>query len=114
MINTGAHNRSQLWGLIKDIKFGMFMTRHKNGHLHSQTMTMRNQIVDEDDRLWTTTANGWFSGGVDYPELALIDVRILHARYWDMKVIMPSCARTSRDPIGGSWLPPQTRQCQPR
>jgi general stress protein 26 len=137
--NTGAgtDNRSQLWSLIKDIKFGMFTTRHQNGHLHSQPMTTRNQLIDEDDRLWffmsrrsapvsdllidrnvnvcfadpgchsyvsvsgeasavsdpaklhrlwTKTASEWFPGGVDDPDLALIEVQILHARYWDMKI----------------------------
>jgi len=135
--NTDTQNRSQLWELIKDIKFGMFTTRHQNGHLHSQPMTTRNQLVDEDDRLWffmsrssapvsdllidrnvnvcfadpgshsyvsvsgeasavrdpaklrllwTKAASEWFPGGVDDPDLALIEVQILHARYWDMKV----------------------------
>lgn len=49
---TDTHERSQLWDLIKDIKFEMFTTLHQNGHLHSQPMTTRNQLVDEDDRLW--------------------------------------------------------------
>ena len=136
MTTADTHDRSQLWALIKDIKFGMFTTRHQNGHLHSQPMTTRNQLVDEDDRLWffmsrsggpvsdllidrnvnvcfadpashsyvsvsgeanavsdpaklrrlwTKAASEWFPGGVDDPDLALIEVQILHARYWDMK-----------------------------
>ena len=137
MTPDDTHHRGQLWALIKDIKFGMFTTRHQNGHLHSQPMTTRNQLVDEDDRLWffmsrssgpvadllidrnvnvcfanpeshsyvsvsgeasavsdpaklrhlwTKTAAEWFPGGVNDPDLALIEVQILHARYWDMKV----------------------------
>ena len=136
MTTADTHDRSQLWALIKDIKFGMFTTRHQNGHLHSQPMTTRNQLVDEDDRLWffmsrssgpvsdllidrnvnvcfadpashsyvsvsgeanvvidpakarrlwTKAASEWFPGGVDDSDLALIEVQILHARYWDMK-----------------------------
>ncbi|MEO6625628.1 MAG: pyridoxamine 5'-phosphate oxidase family protein [Burkholderiaceae bacterium] len=34
----------------------------------------------------TKTASERFPGGVDDPDLALIEVQILHARYWDMKV----------------------------
>ena len=137
MTSTETNDRGQLWALIKDIKFGMFTTRYQNGHLHSQPMTTRNQLVDEDDRLWffmsrssgpvsdllidpnvnvcfanpgshsyvsvsgearavsdpaklrrlwTKTAGEWFPGGIDDPDLALIEVQILHARYWDMKV----------------------------
>jgi general stress protein 26 len=135
-MSDDAPARTQLWDLIKDIKFGMFTTRHVNGHLHSQPMTTQNQLVDEDDRLWffmsrssgpvadllldenvnvsfahpsthsyvsvsgtarsvddpakvrglwTKSAAVWFAGGVDDPDLALVEVQILHARYWDMK-----------------------------
>jgi len=136
MTTPDAHDRTQLWALIKDIKFAMFTTRHRDGRLQSQPMTTRNQRVDEDDRLWffmshgsgpvadlvadrdvnvcfadadshgyvsvsgearivsdpatlrrlwTKAASAWFPGGVDDPDLALIEVQILHARYWDMK-----------------------------
>jgi general stress protein 26 len=51
MTTADTPKRGQLWALIKDIKFGMFTTRHQNGHLRSQPMTTRNQLVDEDDRL---------------------------------------------------------------
>ena len=44
--------RSQLWALIKDTRFAMFTTRHRNGHLHSRPMTTQNTRVDEDDSLW--------------------------------------------------------------
>ena len=44
--------KAHLWDLIKDIKFGMFTTRHSNGHLHSRPMTTQNQSVDEDTALW--------------------------------------------------------------
>lgn len=45
-------HRAQLWDLIKDIHFGMFTTRHANGHLHARPMTTQNRAIDEDDSLW--------------------------------------------------------------
>lgn len=35
--------------------------------------------------LWTKSAEAWFHGGVDDPDLALVQVRIEHADYWDVK-----------------------------
>ena len=35
--------------------------------------------------LWSKMAQAWFPGGVDDPDLALIEVRISHAQYWDVK-----------------------------
>jgi general stress protein 26 len=129
-------SRELLWGLIKDIKFAMFTTRHHNGHLHSRPMTTQNRRVDEDGSLWffmsragdpvadlQTEANvnvvyadpgadsyvsvsgtarvvenlakkeqlwsklneAWFPGGVTDPDLALVQVQITHANYWDVK-----------------------------
>jgi general stress protein 26 len=44
--------RTQLWDLIKDIRFAMFTTHHPNGHLHSRPMTTQNSKLDEDSNLW--------------------------------------------------------------
>lgn len=44
--------RTQLWDLIKDIRFAMFTTHHPNGHLHSRPMTTQNSNLDEDSNLW--------------------------------------------------------------
>src|SRR5689334_7111462 len=44
-------SREKLWDLIKDIKFAMFTTHHRNGHLHSRPMTTQNTKVDEDSSL---------------------------------------------------------------
>jgi general stress protein 26 len=128
--------RSQLWDLIKDIRFAMFTTRNSNGHLHSRPMTVQNSALDEDDRLWffmsrrgdpvdelsneamvniafsdtdedryvsvsgtarivddkrrtrelwSKLAEAWFPGGVEDPDLALVEVKISHAHFWDMK-----------------------------
>jgi general stress protein 26 len=35
--------------------------------------------------LWTKGAEAWFKGGVDDPDLALVQVKIEHADYWDVK-----------------------------
>ena len=35
--------------------------------------------------LWNKFAQAWFPGGVDDPDLALVQVRIIHAHYWDVK-----------------------------
>ena len=34
--------------------------------------------------LWTKMAQAWFPGGVTDPDLALVQVRITHANYWDI------------------------------
>lgn len=47
MSDTTDH-RAQLWDMIHDIKFAMFVTRHGNGHLHSRPMTTQNRDMDAD------------------------------------------------------------------
>lgn len=44
--------REHLWGLLKDIKFGMFTSRHGNGHLHARPMTVQNKDIGADSSLW--------------------------------------------------------------
>ena len=131
-----AECRENLWKLIKSSRFGMFVTRHDNGHLHARPMTTQNKSIDEDDslwffmsrrgdsvadfaanpevnvsyahpdddnyvsvsgrasivnnpakaqELWTKMAEAWFHGGVTDPDLALVQVKITHAHYWDVK-----------------------------
>ncbi len=36
-------------------------------------------------QLWTKMAQAWFPGGVDDPDLALVQVRIHEAHYWNVK-----------------------------
>lgn len=130
-----AQARTHLWEMIHDIRFAMFTTHHRDGHLHSRPMTTQNSKMDEhnmlwffmsrdgepvadiarddvvnlvyvdpsDDTyvsvsgtatvvedqakkeaLWTTMAQAWFPGGVTDPNLALVQVRIAHANYWDI------------------------------
>jgi general stress protein 26 len=35
--------------------------------------------------LWSKVTGAWFKGGVDDPDLALVEVQIVHAHYWDVK-----------------------------
>lgn len=36
-------------------------------------------------QLWSKMAEAWFPGGVEDPDLALVQVKISHASYWDVK-----------------------------
>lgn len=134
-MSDNSNGRTQLWDLIHDIKFAMFVTRHGNGHLHSRPMTTQNRELGDDDtlwffmsrsgdpvddlaaeptvnlsyadtssdrfvsvsgqarlvdnrakaeELWSKFAQAWFPGGVDDPDLALIEVKIVHAHYWNV------------------------------
>lgn len=62
MTNNGnsraADARETLWELIKDIRFSMFTTRHRDGHLHSRPMTTQNSRLDEDSNLWFFAKRG--------------------------------------------------------
>jgi general stress protein 26 len=45
-------------------------------------------IVEDQARkeeLWSSVAKAWFPGGVNDPDLALLEVSIHHAEYWDVK-----------------------------
>ncbi len=45
-------------------------------------------VVDDRAKkqaLWNTAAEAWFKGGIDDPDLALVQVKIEHADYWDVK-----------------------------
>lgn len=45
-------------------------------------------VIVEDmakkEALWSTFAKAWFPGGVTDPDLALLQVTIAHAEYWDV------------------------------
>lgn len=134
-MSDNSKGRTQLWDLIHDIKFAMFVTRHGNGHLHSRPMTTQNRELGDDDtlwffmsrsgdpvddlaaeptvnlsyadtdrdrfvsvsgqarvvndvaktkELWSKMAQAWFPGGVEDPNLALVEVKIVHAHYWNV------------------------------
>ena len=45
-------------------------------------------VVDnlaKKEALWNKAAEAWFPGGPTDPDLALLEVRITHANYWDVK-----------------------------
>ena len=37
------------------------------------------------ERLWSPMAKAWFPGGMNDPDVALLEVRITHAEYWNVK-----------------------------
>lgn len=43
------------------------------------------ESLAKKQQLWSKLAEAWFPGGVGDPDLALVQVRILHASYWDVK-----------------------------
>jgi len=46
------------------------------------------RVVEDAARkraLWSKMTEAWFPGGVDDPDLALVEVDIVHAHYWDVK-----------------------------
>ncbi len=66
-------------------------------------------VIAEDqvkkEELWSSFAKAWFPGGVNDPDLALLEVTIHHAEYWDVKeskmvqlVKMATAAVTGRQP----------------
>lgn len=57
--------------------------------------------------LWNKMTEAWFPGGVDDPNVALVEVRIEHAHYWDVKenklvqlYKMAKAAATGKPPTG--------------
>jgi general stress protein 26 len=46
------------------------------------------RVVEDEAKkqaLWNKGAAAWFKGGIDDPDLALVQVSIAHADYWDIK-----------------------------
>ena len=37
------------------------------------------------EQLWSKLAEAWFLGGPTDPDLALVQVKVIHANYWDVK-----------------------------
>lgn len=37
------------------------------------------------ERLWSPMTKAWFPGGVNDPDVALLEVKITHAEYWNVK-----------------------------
>ncbi|WP_326539165.1 pyridoxamine 5'-phosphate oxidase family protein [Pseudorhodoferax sp.] len=52
------------------------------------SVTGHAQVSDNQAKaheLWNKATEAWFPGGVDDPDVALVEVRITHAHYWDVK-----------------------------
>ena len=70
----------------------------------------RAAVVDDlrkKEQLWSKMAEAWFPGGAGDPDLALVQVRISHAAYWDVKESklvqlfkMAQAAVTGKPPTG--------------
>lgn len=58
MTNVDTVDTSKLWDMIKDIRVGMFTTRHGNGPLHSRPMTTLNGKNDRGAVLWFFMSRG--------------------------------------------------------
>lgn len=68
------------------------------------------RVVDnpaKKQQLWSKEAQAWFPGGVNDPDLALVQVQITHANYWDVKASkivqlyeMAKAAVTGQPPTG--------------
>lgn len=43
------------------------------------------ESLAKKQQLWSKLSEAWFPGGAGDPDLALVQVRILHASYWDVK-----------------------------
>lgn len=67
-------------------------------------------VVDDlakKQALWSKPTEAWFPGGPTDPDLALVEVRITHANYWDVKsskivqlYAMAKAAITGKPPTG--------------
>ena len=78
-----------LWDKIKGIRFGMLSHRHPSGFFDSYVSVAGVARVTHDparvQQLWSSGAQTWFPKGPADPDLALLEVRIEHAEFWDAK-----------------------------
>jgi general stress protein 26 len=58
MTNVDTVDTSKLWDMIKDIRLGMFTTRHGTGSLQSRPMTTLNGKNDRGAVLWFFMSRG--------------------------------------------------------
>ncbi|WAC72521.1 pyridoxamine 5'-phosphate oxidase family protein [Roseateles sp. SL47] len=55
---------------------------------HYVSVSGRAALVEDRtkrEQLWNKAAQAWFPQGVDDPDVALVQVKITHASYWDVK-----------------------------
>lgn len=78
---------------------------HKDKYVSVSGTAQVSNDVAKTKALWSKMAEAWFPGGVDDPDLALVEVTITHAHYWDVKeskltqlVLMAKAAITGKPP----------------
>jgi general stress protein 26 len=57
----------------------------KDSYVSLSGQAMISEDQDKKEELWSPMARSWFPAGVKDPDLALLEVRIHHAEYWDVK-----------------------------
>jgi general stress protein 26 len=58
---------------------------HKDTYVSISGTAAMIEDAAKKEQLWTKLAAAWFPGGPGDPDLALVQVRIDHAHYWDVK-----------------------------
>jgi general stress protein 26 len=97
MQNAGVDEDSSLWyfmslgsepvaDLAKDPEVNVtFVDVSKDTYV---SVSGRAAVVNDlakKQQLWSKMAEAWFTGGPEDPDLALVQVHITHADYWDVK-----------------------------
>lgn len=58
---------------------------HKDTYVSITGRATVNEKLEDKERLFNPMAKAWFPGGPSDPDLELVEVKILHAEYWDVK-----------------------------
>lgn len=58
---------------------------HKDSYVSVSGTAVVVDNLAKKEQLWSKMSEAWFPGGVTDPDLALVQVRISHANYWDVK-----------------------------
>jgi general stress protein 26 len=58
---------------------------HKDTYVSITGQATISEDLRMKQHLFNALARGWFPGGASDPDLELVQVRILHAEYWDIK-----------------------------
>ena len=95
--NAGVEDDSSLWFFMsKDSESVADLSREGSVNVayadvgaDSYVSVSGNAAVVDDlakkRQLWSKMAQAWFPGGAEDPDLALVQVKISHADYWDVK-----------------------------
>ena len=79
---------------------------HKDTYVSVSGSAAMIEDAAKKEQLWSKLAAAWFPGGPRDPDLALVQVRIAHAHYWDVKesklvqlYTMAKAAVTGKPPV---------------